>query len=268
MSRWFPAIVLVALAPVAALAQDATLLDKLASKGRYKVLVNALVAADLTEVLKGKGPIAVFAPDDDAFAKVPDEALAKLLAPGNRAELRRLLSYHVVLGTVDFHDLASRPAPTAASGDVLTLASNAHGRAVNDAMVLASEPAGNGTIYRIDKVLTLPADVVSAAKLLGANAFAEALKAAGLDKDVMRRARPDVRPLTVFAPSDQALAAPQVVEELKKGDPAAFFMRHVVPSDLTRPKSDRFNVKGMSGPVFLATASGGKADERRRAPGP
>src|SRR5918995_1054275 len=88
-------------------AQSATkdIVDTAVAEGSFTTLAKALHAADLVETLKGKGPFTVFAPTDDAFAKLPQATLEDLLKPENKAKLRRILTYHVVAGRVTAADV-------------------------------------------------------------------------------------------------------------------------------------------------------------------
>ena len=96
------AIVAAAMVGSVARAQSATrdIVDTAVAAGSFSTLAKALQAADLVETLKGKGPFTVFAPTDEAFAKLPQGTLEDLLKPANKAKLRRILSYHVVPGRV------------------------------------------------------------------------------------------------------------------------------------------------------------------------
>ena len=75
-------------------------MDTAVSAGSFKTLAAALTAADLVETLKGDGPFTVFAPTDEAFAKLPEGTVADLLKPENKAKLVAILTYHVVPGKV------------------------------------------------------------------------------------------------------------------------------------------------------------------------
>ena len=85
------------------------ILDTAAKAGNFKTLAKALDAADLTKVLKGKGPFTVFAPTDEAFAKIPKEQLEALLLPENKRSLASTLSAHVVAGKASRAERFVRP---------------------------------------------------------------------------------------------------------------------------------------------------------------
>jgi uncharacterized surface protein with fasciclin (FAS1) repeats len=76
------------------------IVDTAVAAGSFKTLAKALAAADLVDTLKGGGPFTVFAPTDEAFAKLPAGTLETLLRPENKAQLQRILTYHVVSGKV------------------------------------------------------------------------------------------------------------------------------------------------------------------------
>ena len=80
--------------------QSKDIVDTAVAAGSFKTLAAALVAADLVGTLKGAGPFTVFAPTDEAFAKLPAGTVENLLKPENKAQLRRILTYHVVSGKV------------------------------------------------------------------------------------------------------------------------------------------------------------------------
>ena len=121
--------------------------------GSFKTLLAALDAADLTGTLsgQGKGPFTVFAPTDEAFAKLPAGTVQSLLQ--NPAALRNILLYHVVPGQLLAADVLSSSTLTAANGGTLTI-SAAGGPHVNDAAITATDiRARNGVIHVIDTVM-------------------------------------------------------------------------------------------------------------------
>lgn len=85
------------------------IVDTAVAAGKFKTLAAALKAADLVEALKGKGPFTVFAPTDEAFAKLPKETLESLLKPENKEKLVAILKYHVVSGKVTSEHLVKLP---------------------------------------------------------------------------------------------------------------------------------------------------------------
>jgi uncharacterized surface protein with fasciclin (FAS1) repeats len=84
----------------AAPAETKDLVETAVAGGSFNTLAKALTAADLIGTLKGKGPFTVFAPTDEAFAKLPAGTVESLLKPENKAKLQRILTYHVVAGKV------------------------------------------------------------------------------------------------------------------------------------------------------------------------
>ncbi|WP_353932446.1 fasciclin domain-containing protein [Okeanomitos corallinicola TIOX110] len=127
------------------------------SAGSFTILVKALEAAGLTEVLGGDGPFTVFAPTDQAFAKLPQDALMDLLKPQNKEVLVKILTYHVIPGKVMSGDLKAGPV-TSVQGDPINVKINS-GRDVfvNDGQVIKGDiPASNGVIHVIDNVILPP----------------------------------------------------------------------------------------------------------------
>jgi uncharacterized surface protein with fasciclin (FAS1) repeats len=122
-------------------------------------LVTALVAGKLTGALSGAGPFTVFAPTNEAFAKVPASTLAHLLDPANIKELDAVLEYHVIAGAAVFaKDLKPTQEVKTLEGDELKIVVNAGRVTVNGAAVTAADNAAtNGVVHIIDGVLSLPA---------------------------------------------------------------------------------------------------------------
>ena len=121
----------------------------------FSTLVAALTAAGLVETLQGEGPFTVFAPNDAAFAALPEGLLEKLLLPENIAVLTSILTYHVVGAKVLSTEVVAGDAASV-EGSNLTLATDM-GVMVNDATVIQADvEASNGVIHVIDKVLVPP----------------------------------------------------------------------------------------------------------------
>ena len=138
----------ISLASIAAQAKD--IVDTAVAAGSFKTLATALQAAGLVDTLKGKGPFTVFAPTDEAFAKIPKADLDALLK--DKAKLSAVLTYHVVGGKVMAKDIKSGKVKTV-QGSELTLAT-AGGVTVDAAKVTAADVAAdNGVIHVIDTVL-------------------------------------------------------------------------------------------------------------------
>ena len=121
----------------------------------FSTLVAALTAASLVETLQGEGPFTVFAPNDAAFAALPEGLLEKLLLPENVAVLTSILTYHVVGAKVLSTEVVAGDAASV-EGSTLALTTDM-GVMVNDATVIQADVVGsNGVIHVIDKVLVPP----------------------------------------------------------------------------------------------------------------
>ena len=126
------------------------IVDTAVAAGNFSTLVAAVKAAGLVETLKGAGPFTVFAPTDEAFAKVPKATLDGLLA--DKAALTKVLTYHVVAGKVMAADVKAGHVKTVQGTD-LAMATEG-GVTVNGAKVVAADvAASNGVIHAIDTVL-------------------------------------------------------------------------------------------------------------------
>lgn len=122
----------------------------------FGTLIGAIQAAGLVETLRGEGPFTVFAPTDEAFAKLPEGSLQDLLKPENREMLVNVLNFHIVAGRVAAADMKSSKMK-AANGQELTVKVGEAGITVHQAKVIGAEiVATNGVIHAIDAVL-LPA---------------------------------------------------------------------------------------------------------------
>ncbi|MBA2258400.1 MAG: fasciclin domain-containing protein [Acidobacteria bacterium] len=135
-------------------AQTKDIVETAVAAGSFKTLAKALQAADLVTTLKGAGPFTVFAPTDEAFAKLPAGTLENLLKPENKAKLRRILAYHVVSGTVMAGDVVKLQSANAVSGDTVKIGAQNGGVTVNQANVVKTDiTASNGVIHVIDAVM-------------------------------------------------------------------------------------------------------------------
>ncbi|MHB8950584.1 MAG: fasciclin domain-containing protein [Rhodoferax sp.] len=131
-------------------AQAKDIVDTAISAGSFKTLATALTAAGLVDTLKGKGPFTVFAPTDDAFAKIPKADLDALLK--DKAKLTAVLTYHVVAGKVMAADVKAGKVKTV-QGSELTV-TTMDGVKVNNANVVKTDiVADNGVIHVIDTVV-------------------------------------------------------------------------------------------------------------------
>ena len=131
-------------------AQAKDIVDTAVGAGTFKTLAAALTAAGLVDTLKGKGPFTVFAPTDEAFAKIPKADLDALLK--DKAKLTAVLTYHVVPGKVMAADVKDGMVKTVQGSDLLV--STKGGVKVNNANVVKTDiVADNGVIHVIDSVI-------------------------------------------------------------------------------------------------------------------
>jgi uncharacterized surface protein with fasciclin (FAS1) repeats len=134
-----------------------TIVDIALETPGFDTLVAAVIAAGLVETLQGEGPFTVFAPTDAAFAALPEGLLEKLLDPANLDVLVKILTYHVVSGSVLSSEITAGDVATVEGQDI-TLATEG-GVTVNGAKVIVADVlASNGVIHVIDQVI-LPPDV-------------------------------------------------------------------------------------------------------------
>ena len=135
-------------------AETRDVVDTAIAAGSFKTLAKALDAAGLVTTLKGAGPFTVFAPTDEAFAKLPDGTLETLLKPENKEKLRRILTYHVVAGKVMASDVVKLQSAKAVSGDAITVKVENGVVHVDNATVTSADVlASNGVIHVIDSVI-------------------------------------------------------------------------------------------------------------------
>ena len=129
----------------------ADIVETASNAGNFKTLMTVAEAAGLLDILKSPGPYTVFAPTDEAFAKIPADTITDLL--NNIPKLKRILTYHVVPGDVRSDDLIQIDEAPTFEGSVLGI-DNSDGVRVNDAKVLQQDIlADNGVIHAIDTVL-------------------------------------------------------------------------------------------------------------------
>ena len=135
-----------------AFAQD--IVDTAVKAGNFKTLVTAVQAAGLVDTLKGPGPFTVFAPTDEAFAKLPAGTVEELLKPENKEKLVAILTYHVVPAKAMAKDVAGLPAPKTVNGKELKLKADGGSVMVDKAKVTKADiECSNGVIHVIDTVL-------------------------------------------------------------------------------------------------------------------
>jgi uncharacterized surface protein with fasciclin (FAS1) repeats len=144
-------------ANIFAAAAEKDIVDTAVEAGSFKTLAAALKAADLIETLKGKGPFTVFAPTDEAFAKLPEGTVETLLKPENKAKLAAILTYHVVAGKVEAKDAVKLKSAKTVNGASFMIKVSDAGVMVDKAKVVKTDiQCTNGVIHVIDAVI-LPA---------------------------------------------------------------------------------------------------------------
>ncbi|HNO78306.1 MAG TPA: fasciclin domain-containing protein [Phycisphaerae bacterium] len=206
------------------------IVDTAVAAGNFDTLVAAVKAAGLVDTLKSDGPFTVFAPTDDAFAKLPSGTVEKLLADPDR--LAAILKYHVVPGKVMAADVVKLRSAHTALGQSLDI-SVADGVKVGSANVVSTDiETSNGVIHVIDTVLLPKNDIVEVARSAGSfKTLLTALDAAGLTGALRGEG-----PFTVFAPTDEAFAKlPAGTVEGLLNDPEklkAILTYHVVPGEV------------------------------------
>ena len=138
--------------PTSAPSKD--VVDTAVAAGSFKTLATALQAAGLVDTLKGKGPFTVFAPTDEAFAKLPAGTLEDLLKPQNKEKLAAILTYHVIPGRVLAAQVIEMNSAKTVNGQSLTISTNGGTVMVDNAKVVKTDILCiNGVIYVIDSVV-------------------------------------------------------------------------------------------------------------------
>ena len=140
-------------------AADKDIVDTAVEAGQFQTLAAALEAAGLVSTLKGAGPFTVFAPTDEAFAKLPAGTVESLLEPENKDKLVAILTYHVVSGAVPASDVVNLTEAPTVNGASVEISVDGGTVMVNDATVTATDiMTSNGVIHVIDTVLLPPAN--------------------------------------------------------------------------------------------------------------
>ncbi len=201
--------------------------------GSFKTLVAAATAADLGGALSGPGPFTVFAPTDEAFAKLPKGTVETLLKPENKAKLQAILKYHVVSGTVMAADVVKVKGAVSLNGQRIAVKVDGGKVAVDGANVVKTDiKCSNGVIHVIDSVILPSTDLIPAVadKAGSFKTLLAAVKAAGLAETLSGEG-----PFTVFAPSDAAFAKipeatlKDLLKPENKDKLVAILTYHVVP---------------------------------------
>ena len=144
---------------------QSTVVDELSEKNILHVaigskdhttLVTAVQATELEDVLTNAGPLTVFAPNNDAFAKVPEETLTDLLKPENKATLARIIKFHAAPGKYMGDGLKDGMRLFMASGHYLNIEKDGDNVSIGGAKILGTVEASNGVVHVIDTVLLPP----------------------------------------------------------------------------------------------------------------
>lgn len=202
------------------------------SNSDFSTLVAAIQAADLVDALQGEGPFTVFAPTNEAFAKLPEGTVENLLKPENKKALQTILTYHVVPGRALAKDVVSKDFWTSLNGQRVDIKVAGKNVKIDGAKITATDiETSNGVIHVIDSVI-LPATktIPGVAKEAGQfGTLLAAVEAAGLSETLMGEG-----PFTVLAPTDAAFKAlGKTVDELllpeNKARLASILTYHVLP---------------------------------------
>jgi uncharacterized surface protein with fasciclin (FAS1) repeats len=130
------------------------IVDTAASNSDFSTLVAAVKAAGLVDALKGEGPLTVFAPTNDAFAKLPAGTVESLLLPENKDKLVQILTYHVVAGKVMAADVVKVESAKTLEGSSVTVTVANGGVKIDNANVIKTDiKTSNGVIHAIDTVI-------------------------------------------------------------------------------------------------------------------
>lgn len=130
------------------------IVDTAVQAGSFNTLVAAVQAADLADTLKGEGPFTVFAPTDDAFAKLPAGTVEELLKPENKSKLQAILTYHVVAGKYMAKDVVTMKEAKTVNGESFMISMKSDTVMVDNAKVVKTDiECSNGVIHVIDSVI-------------------------------------------------------------------------------------------------------------------
>ena len=208
MKQWISGIAMVLVlatsSQVASAHEAKDIVDTAVAAGSFKTLAAAVGAAGLVDALKSDGPFTVFAPTDEAFAKLPAGTVETLLKPENKDKLVAILTYHVVKGKVPAKKVVSLSGATTLNGQRVDIKTKDGKVSVDNATVVKTDiECTNGIIHVIDSVILPVSDNIPTVATKAGNfgTLLAAAKAAGL-VDALSGAGP----LTVFAPTDDAFA--------------------------------------------------------------
>lgn len=210
-----------------------SILETAKAAGQFETLQAALKTAELDGALSGEGPFTVFAPTDEAFAKLPKGVVAELLKEENREQLTSILTYHVVSGNMESGKVVKKDFLTTLNGQRLAVkVDKKEGTSIaGSGLVQADILCDNGVIHIIDTVM-LPnsEDILATAAATGDfKTLAAAIKTAGLLEALQADG-----PFTVFAPTDEAFAklpegtVAELLKEENREQLVAILTYHVV----------------------------------------
>ncbi|HLP84283.1 MAG TPA: fasciclin domain-containing protein [Phycisphaerales bacterium] len=237
------------------------IVDTAIGAGSFKTLVAAVQAAGLVDALKGPGPFTVFAPSDEAFAKLPAGTVTELLKPENKQKLANILKYHVVSGKVLAADVKTSSVATLAGQRVDLKAGK--GVMVDGATVVTADVlASNGVIHVIDTVI-MPSDKNIVETAVAAGSFKTLARL--LEQAELVGALTGEGPFTVFAPTDEAFAKlpKETVESLLKPENkdklAAILKLHVIQGRVFSDTAAKgATVKTLNGQEVTTKSEAGK----------
>lgn len=142
-------------ASTAAAGEKLDIVDTAAASSSFTTLVTAVKKAGLVDTLKGDGPFTVFAPTNEAFAKLPEGTVESLLKPENRKQLIAILTYHVVPGKVMAADVVKLKSAKTVQGSNVTINVQDGKVMIDEATVIKADiGTSNGVIHVIDRVIT------------------------------------------------------------------------------------------------------------------
>ena len=155
MNAKYSAYAVLAMLAATSPAAAADIVETAVTNGSFKTLTAALQAAGLVDTLKGKGPYTVFAPTDEAFKKLPAGTVETLLKPENKAQLQKVLTYHVVPGNVMSGDLKGKTTNAkTVEGSAVRIDASGNAVKIDNANVTQADiSASNGVIHVIDSVI-------------------------------------------------------------------------------------------------------------------
>lgn len=242
---------------------DKTIVETAIGAGKFKTLVAAVQAAGLVDALSGETQLTVFAPTDEAFAKLPEGQIADLLKPENKTLLQTILKFHVVAGAQTAEKVVALKSVQTLSGQVAGIKVSDQGAFIGAAKIVTTDiHCKNGVIHVIDTVI-LPETKNIAEVAVAAGKFktlVAALQATGLDAAIAGGG-----PFTVFAPTDEAFAKlpAGTVESLLKQENlpklAAILKYHVVEGFVPASKAATLtSAKTLNGQNISIAAKWGK----------